>query len=394
MKKVFCWLLAITGVISWVLIGWASTSTAKEEIFRFGLNLPYTGDAAWIGEALARGADLAVDEINARGGIDGVKLQAVKEDSKALPREGVSSMVKLATLDKVPFVVTSFSGVTMACQPIAAENKVLLIDLGSASSEVLNKPFLYTIAVPNVYMMSCLGAWLCEKGYRKGSTLVLSDSHGRDTAATFVKKWSQLGGTIVAQEEYGRGDVAFSAQIAKIKAADPDVVVGSAVGKSSSLLIKQMHELGLIPKTVHINGKWDQYALNEARGASIGVMAIDFLLDVEGQYARDFVKAFSLRYGKNPSWQEANGYEAIYILAELIKRVKAKGGNYRSGETLRDALEGKREFASVYGEKSKFGDEHAALKPISIVEVIGFNPYKHKTHKVFSIEEMIRMRLK
>lgn len=393
MKKGGYWLLVISMVNSLVLMGLTST-TAAEEIFKFGINLPLTGDAAWIGEAFNRGIDLALDEINAKGGIDGIKLRAIKEDSKALPREGATSMIKLATLDKVPFVITVMAAITLACQPIAAENKVLMIELGASSSDLLNKPYLYAISVSNVYMMSCFGTWLWEKGYRNAATLVLSDSHGRDTAATFAKKWSQLGGTMVAQEEYGRGDVVFSAQIAKVKAANPDVVMGNATGKSSALLIKQMRELGLTPKALHTNGKWDPGALNEAREASIGVMAIDFMLDPEARYARDFVKAYRQRYGKDPSWQEANGYEAVYILAELIKRVKAKGGNYHSGEQLRDALEGKPEFSSVYAEKIKFGDDHSVLKPVWIVETIAFNPHKYKIRKIFSIEEMIKYRLK
>jgi branched-chain amino acid transport system substrate-binding protein len=393
MKKVLYWLLGIPVVSCLVLIGWAPMLTA-EEISKFGINLPYTGDGAWVGESFNRGIDLALDEINAKGGIDGIKLQAIKEDSKGLPREGATSMIKLATLDKVPFVISTFAAVTLACQPIAAENKVLMIEVGASSSDLLNKPFLYATSVSNVYMMSCFGTWLWEKGYRKAATLVLSDSHGRDTAATFTKKWSQLGGTTVAQEEYGTGDVNFSAQIAKVKAVNPDVVMGCARGKSSALLIKQMRELGLIPKALHTNGKWEPGALNEAREASIGVLAIDFMLDPEARYARDFVEAYRQRYAKDPSWQEANGYEAIYILAELTKRVKAKGGNYHSGEQLRDALEGKREFSSVYAEKIKFGDDHSVLKPIWIVETIAFNPHKYKTLKVFSAEEMVKYRLR
>lgn len=389
-KGVYC-LLAMTVVASLFFVP-STAAPQKEEILKFGAINPYTGPAGWIGETFTRGIDMAVAEINAKGGIGGVKLQAIKEDSKALPKEGATAMVKLATLDKVPFVQTTFSSVTLAAQPVAVENKVLQIDIGSSASEMLDKPFLYTISVPNVYMSSCLAVWMAEKGYRKGGTLVLSDAHGRDVADKFVKKWKALGGTMVVQEEYARGDVDFSAQLAKIKAAKPDVVIGSGVGKDFTLLMIQWKEHGI--EAIHANGKSDPLASDAAGAAAIGVMAIDFMLDVEAVTARDFVKAYHSKYGKNPYWIEANGYEGVMILAELIKRAKAKGKDYRKGEVLRDMLEANREFSSLYAKTTKFFDDHSAPKPLSIIKVVGTKPYKHETLKVFSLDEMVRLKLK
>ena len=111
--------------------------------FTFGAMFPLSGPAAEIGEEFKRGLDMAIDDVNSKGGIDGWQLKSVVVDHKGTALGGAQAMNQLVNLDKVPFVLTTFTGVALTAQPIAAQNSVLLMNVGGTSNNLLGKPWLY-----------------------------------------------------------------------------------------------------------------------------------------------------------------------------------------------------------------------------------------------------------
>ncbi|MCK4458341.1 MAG: ABC transporter substrate-binding protein [Methanosarcinales archaeon] len=119
-----------------VIAGACLQDTQPDEI-RIGAILPLTGEAAEYGEDAKLGIDLAVEEINAAGGINGKRIQVVYEDSQATPSQGVSAIQKLTTVDKVPVIIGAMaSSVTLAIAPIAEENKVVLLSPASSAPQI------------------------------------------------------------------------------------------------------------------------------------------------------------------------------------------------------------------------------------------------------------------
>src|SRR5438309_2333994 len=114
--------LAVLGAAAAAASAAPARAQSTPKTYTFGGMFPMTGGAAEIGQDFVRGMNLAVDEINARGGVDGWQLKAIVVDHKGNAAGGVQAMNQLVNLEKVPYVLSSFAGVTLAAQPIAAQN--------------------------------------------------------------------------------------------------------------------------------------------------------------------------------------------------------------------------------------------------------------------------------
>lgn len=362
----------------------------KQEVYKFGTLMPMTGGAAWIGESFLQGIDLALDEINSKGGVDGIKLEAIKEDHKGNPKDGSNAMNKLATLDKVPFVISSFTAVTLAAQPMAATNKVLLINIGGTSTQLLNKPFLYNNQVMVHQVLPPAADYWWSKGCRKLATVVKNDAFGQGVRDVFVESWKKLGGEVVANELYSEGATDFSAQLSKIRLKKPDVIACSLVGATGVALMKQMREIGIKVPVNDTPG--DMPSLEKMGEAAQGIVFVACSVDpdTKSPFARHYVNLYRKTFNKEPvDWLPANGYETVYILAELIKRVKKAGGNYNDGTELLDALEKDPEFPTVYDTKLLFLKDHGVLKKITF-RATKFHEGKLETEvvKIVTVDEV------
>lgn len=112
--------------------------------FKLGFISCITGPAAWIHDLWAPAAEIAVEEINGAGGIFGKPMEIIWEDHKSGdPKAAVSGMIKLADMDKTPFVIVTFTPPNVACQPIAAEKKILQVNIGAWGPQLIGKPYLF-----------------------------------------------------------------------------------------------------------------------------------------------------------------------------------------------------------------------------------------------------------
>jgi branched-chain amino acid transport system substrate-binding protein len=358
--------------------------------YKFGTLYPMTGRAAWIGEAYLEGSDMAVNEINSKGGVEGVMLRAIKEDHKANPKDAANAATKLATLDKVPYIISSFTAITLAAQPIAAANKVLIVNIGGTGSDLLKKTYLYNSQIIGAYGLPPLVDYFWEQGLRKLATIVCNDAFGLNTRKDFVDRWEKLGGKVVANELFAEGATDFSAQLAKIKAVSPDCIATSLVGATGSALVIQMRELGLKQPVADTPGDIPgmQKIGKPAEGIVFAGSAVN--PDTKSPFARHYVDLYRKTYKKEPlDWMPANAYEAVYVLVELIKRVKKEGGDIYSGENLLKALEKDTKFPSVYDTIMVFLPDHGCLKQITIKKAV-FREGKigFETVKVVPVEKI------
>src|SRR4030042_2635785 len=123
---------------------------------------PRTGPSAFIGECFAAGVRQAVDEINAKGGINGAKIKVVIEDHQASPAGGVNAINKIILNKNIAYTLGSFVDPNLSAQPIAFRNKVLIMNSGGLSDSLLNKPYLYNNQVMPSYQMPALAEYLYE----------------------------------------------------------------------------------------------------------------------------------------------------------------------------------------------------------------------------------------
>jgi branched-chain amino acid transport system substrate-binding protein len=363
---------ATTSAAGSITTGSSTSEAPAETTYEFGAMFPMTGPAAFIGELFVAAVNEAVDEINASGGVDGMMLKVDVEDHAATAKGGADAMNKIVLNKNIAFAIGSFVDPNLAAQPIAAQNKVIIMNAGGQADALLNKDYLWNNHVMASYQMPPLARYVYDKGFRKVASIIQDTQDGYDNRDAFFRVWKSLGGTVVADEKFGPADTDFVTQLTKIKATNPDVIYINAVALQAATLLKQIKELKI---TAQICGAWidDPATLMPAGNNADGAISISTYLDPKATnpFAANFIKTYKEKYGPQGAgayWPWANAYENVYILKELITRVKAKGGDIHSGEQLLAALQADPKFESVFGQGSLTFNlkEHDVLKDVAI----------------------------
>jgi len=217
--------------------------------YKIGVMLPLTGDAAAYGISEQRGIKIALDEINAKGGINGRKLEAIYEDSKCNPKDGNAAAQKLVNIDKVKVIIGgACSGETLGAAPITEANKVILISPTASSPDVTNAgDFVFRTYPTDAYA----GIIASEYAYndlqaRKAALVTETTDYAQGLRKVFKENFAKLGGEIVVDETYNPEDTDFRTQVTKVKSAEPDLMyIVPQTPAKGLLLLKQMKELGL-----------------------------------------------------------------------------------------------------------------------------------------------------
>src|SRR3990172_5168612 len=204
MRRTFLSVIAVLSVVALVAL---PAGAADPKSYKIGAILAMTGGGAFYGKVMSQGAQLAMDELNAKGGIDGIKFELVVEDHKSgQPKEAVSAINKLVNIDKVPFVLTSYSSPTLAILPIATEHKVLLLNGGGVSPKLVQPgSVLFHNRVLASYQALGVVDRAKERGFKKMAMLHLNDDAGNGVRDFIVPIWKKMGGTVVADEAHPWG---------------------------------------------------------------------------------------------------------------------------------------------------------------------------------------------
>jgi len=349
----------------------AKPAASGGKAFTFGIMVPLTGPAANIGELFTRGLNMAVDEINGAGGVDGWTLQPNSQDHKGSAQGGTEAMNQLANIAKVPYVMSSFSGPTLAAQPVAAQNHMLLLNIGGTDSSLLSKPWLYSDQVMAPHLMPPLAEFSYGEGKRKAAMLTSNDPYGDGSRKAFAPAWQKLGGQIVADEQFPINATDFAAQLTKIKATNPDVLMTVAVGQTQGQLVKQARALGLQIQILGPLGTADvvTYGGDAANGFVDSGIAVD--PKTTDAQAKKFLDTYTAKYKAEAEWDIGTPYEGTYLLRDLIDAVVKSGGDPRSGDALLKALQAHPEFHNyLAGGTVKFAADQSVDRALAIRRVV------------------------
>lgn len=371
-KRITVWMVSAFFVVT---LGCSNTN--KQEV-KLGAILPLTGDAAPYGSSLKKGMDLAIDELNAKGGINGKKLVVAFEDDRNLPQDGVTAYSKLKSVDKVPMVLGAmFSAVTLAIAPIAERDNVVLLSPTSSDIALTNAgDYIFRIYPSDSYDGDFLGNFAYEKlGARKVAVISMQASSTISVSKMFKKVFEQKGGAIVSEDAFNEGATDYRAILTKLKKQQQDLVFLPAALKESALFLRQAKELGVTARVLGISTLFDPKLIELAGDAAEGVLFSSPAFDATSQAPeiRAFVEAYKSRYTAEPDILGAYGYDTVNI---AVVALKSAGASQITAQTIKNGLYKIKDYKGVTGTMG-FDDNGDVIKDLKMMTVKNakFLPY-------------------
>src|SRR6476469_7719840 len=239
-----------------VLAAGVATAAAQDSI-KVGVIQPLTGAFAASGNYVANGAKIAADEINAKGGVLGKKLELVIEDNKSNPTEAAAVAEKLITRDKVPVIMGAWgSSLTLAVMPKLMEYQVPMLVETSSSGKITTSgnPYIFRISPPSSVEAAAFKPMVPKMGLKKVDFLVINNDWGRGAAEDFGKMLKADNVQVGLVETMDQAAQDMSAQLAKIKSSDSDTLMVTTAVEHLTLVLKQAAALGLKKRSITTGG--------------------------------------------------------------------------------------------------------------------------------------------
>lgn len=342
------------------------------DVIKVGANLELSGAVASYGQSIAEGVELAFEEMNKNGGIDGKKLELVKVDNKSEAAEATNGAIKLISQDKVTALIGSATSTnTIAQAQIVNDNQIPLITPSGTSETVTVKDgkvneFVFRTCFIDPFQ-GTVAAKFALNDLKVKNAAVLIDSasdYSKGLAAAFKDEFAKGGGKIVAEEAYVAKDTDFRATLTRIKSANPEFLFLPGYYEEVGLIVKQARELGLNVPIMGADG-WDSPKLVEIAGKEAlnnTYITNHYSSGDPDPKIQEFVKAFQAKYNKAPDSFNALGYDTAYLLADAIKRAGSA-----DPVKIKDALAQTKDLQLVTGTFT-IDENHNPVKSAVILE--------------------------
>ncbi|MEP6669926.1 MAG: ABC transporter substrate-binding protein [Chthoniobacter sp.] len=329
------------------LAGCQKTATDEIPVGEFA---SLTGKEATFGQSSHEGTVLAVEEINAAGGVLGKKFKLLTEDNGSKPGESANAVNKLIAKDGVVAILGEVaSSRSMEAAPICQSNKIPQISPSSTNPKVTETgDYIFRVCFIDPFQGTVM-ANFARKTLKAQKVAIFTDvksDYSKGLAKFFKEGFLKAGGQVVSELDYNGGDKDFKGQLTAIKSANPEGVFVPGYYTDAALICIQAKEVGL---TVPIFGGdgWESEKLTEIGKESVEgtYFSTHYSPDAGGPKGKAFVEAYKKRYnGKLPDAMAALGYDSAMILADAIKRAGSTDGS-----KIRDALAATKDFDAVTG---------------------------------------------
>jgi branched-chain amino acid transport system substrate-binding protein len=309
-----------------------------------GAALPMSGDVSYYGQDSRRGIDLALDEINGRGGINGSHVRVIYQDTQGQGALAVSAIRSLLDVQHVLAVIGGGTSTeTLAMAPIAQrEQHVLLTPVSSAAAISHAGDYVFRSVPSDGAQAADLAKWVLSKGYRRIALIYVNQSWGVGLETDFVARYKELGGQVVAMTSSDQGDVDFRTQIVTMRAAQPQAYVAIIYAREGGLLLRQARELGVKDQFFGADPWTKKEFVDSSGGAGNGVLFTTPAVFGGAEY-QAFATKYRAKYHQEPGIYEAHGYDCMMLLARAIQ----KAGS--SPQAIRNALASTRNYMGATG---------------------------------------------
>lgn len=348
---------------------------SKDDVIKIGANLELSGPVASYGQGIAEGVDLAVEEINEAGGIDGKDIKIVKVDNKSDGPEATNAAIKLTENDQVTAIIGSAtSGNTVAQAQVAnGAETILLSPSGTSPNVTINEDgslneFVFRTSFIDPFQ-GTVAANFAAGDLGVKNVAIFADNasdYAKGLAASFKETFEGAGGKVVAEESYVAKDTDFRSTLTRIKSANPEFIFIPGYYEEVGLIVKQAREMGIDVPLMGADG-WDSPKLVELAGADAlnnTFITNHYSSGDPDEKIQSFVKKFGEKYdGKSPDAFNALGYDSVYLLKDAMERA----GDTSDASKIKDALAETKDLSLVTGIVT-VDEDHNPIKSATVLE--------------------------
>ncbi|MEA5092965.1 Leucine-, isoleucine-, valine-, threonine-, and alanine-binding protein [bioreactor metagenome] len=343
------------------------------DTIKVGADIELTGGSASYGKSAQNGIKLAFDQVNAKGGVLGKKMELVVADNKSEAAEATNAMQKLVAQDKVVAVIgPNLSSAVIASTAVNTGAKVLVISPMGTNPNVTvdkdgkTKDFMFRACFIDPFQGTVMAAFAKDTLKAKKVAILIDNSsdYSKGLAQFFETAFVKGGGTIVAKESYLQKDTDFKATLTKIKATNPDMIYVPGYYQEVGMIVKQAREMGLTVPMAGGDG-WDSAKLPEIAGKSaLNKTFFSSLYSAEdkSELNKNFVAAYKKAYNETPDVFAALAYDSAMLIVNSIKTA-----NSADSVKIKDALAKTAGFNGVAGSVT-FDPQHNPVKSAFIIE--------------------------
>jgi branched-chain amino acid transport system substrate-binding protein len=313
--------VALAGV---VLASFSVPAGAQTPI-KIGASMSVTGTYAKPGSYQKEGYDVCIDELNAKGGLLGRKVELVIYDDQSQPATAVKLYEKLITEDKVDAVMGPYSSaVSEAVANVTEKYKKVMVAPLAATTSIFKKgrKYIFMVITPAENYLDGLIDMAAKRGLKTVAIINEDTLFPKASAAGTADAAKKRGMQVVLQEAYPKGNTDFSALLVKIKAANPDVIAAGTYFDDAVAITRQMKELNVNPKMfgLTVGGDLPEFydLLKQNAEYIYGSTQWDDSLPYPGQ--KEFLAAYKKKFKHEPSYHSAAGYAGCLLYAEAVKK--------------------------------------------------------------------------
>lgn len=352
----------------------AAAAEQKKEPVKIGGIFSVTGPASFLGDPEKKSMELAIDRINAKGGIDGRMLEAVIYDSEGDPSRAVRNAQRLLTRDNVIAIVgPSLTPTSLAVVPVLERAEVPLVSC-AAGNRITDpiKPWVFKTAQSDIHAVSSIYAHMQKKGIKRVAVMIQSDAFGESGRDQLLGQAGDFGIEVVAQENFGTRDTDTTAQLTNIRRADPEAIVCWGTNPGPAVVARNVQQLGIDLPLYNSHGVASPRFIDLAGDAAEGILlptgkilVADLLPDNDPQKAvlMDYISTYEERFGETASSFGGYAFDGINLLAEAMK------GTDGDKNKIRSNLEQIKGHVGISGTFNFSATDHNGLAPDAFVMV-------------------------
>lgn len=327
---------------------------------------------------------MAIDEVNAKGGVNGKKITIVQADNKSEPSESGNQATKLISKDKVAVIVgPATSGCVSAATPVVTNAKVpLMAPVATAPGITVDekgkvRPYIFRACFTDPFQGKVMATFAVKSLNVKNVAIFYDSSsdYSKGLMEVFGKTLEENGGKVVAKEAFLAKDQDFKAALTKLKAADPQALYVPAYYEEVSKIVKQAREVGLDCPILGSDG-WDSPKLAEIAGADAlnnTYFSSAYSAQDQDPHVQQFIKDYKAKYNAEPDTFAIHSYDAGLVVAEAIKRA---GGT--DGTKIADEMAKMKDFQVATGKFTLDKDHNPVSGGIIIEMKNGVQTFKEK----------------